>query len=124
MVGHQQGKATIVASSFTDIRLWWGEGEAEGRRQKAELKTQNSTLKTQNSPASLKQRYTDEAIARLSQFFNLNDETILHVEAATPRTFAHFTGAIGAPSAGLVNECQRLDRLGSQTVHPFVISGW
>ena len=86
------GKATIIASSFTDIRLWWGEGEAEGRRQKAELKTQNSTLKTQNSPASLKQRYTDEAIARLSQFFNLNDETILHVEAATPRTFAHFTG--------------------------------
>ena len=86
------GQATIIASSFTDTRLWWGEGEAEGRRQEAELKTQNSTLKTQNSPALLKQRYTEEAIARLSQFFNLNDETILLVEAATPRTFAHFTG--------------------------------
>jgi phytoene dehydrogenase-like protein len=119
------GKATIIASSFTDIRLWWGEGEAEGRRQKAELKTQNSTLKTQNSPASLKQRYTDEAIARLSQFFNLNDETILHVEAATPRTFAHFTGRDrGTCRAALVNECQRLDRLGSQTGHPFVTFGW
>jgi phytoene dehydrogenase-like protein len=40
----------------------------------------------------LKQRYTEEAIDRLSQFFNLNDETILHVEAVTPRTFVHFTG--------------------------------
>ncbi|MBD2072531.1 C-3',4' desaturase CrtD [Phormidium sp. FACHB-592] len=86
------GKATIIASSFTDTSLWWGEGEAEGRRQKAEGKNQKAELETQTSYDLLKQRYTEAAIARLSQFFNLNDETILHVEAATPRTFAHFTG--------------------------------
>jgi phytoene dehydrogenase-like protein len=64
------GKATIIASSFTETVRWWGSGE----------------------PKSLKHHYTQEAIARLSQFFNLNDQTILHVEAATPRTFARFTG--------------------------------
>ena len=124
------GKATIIASSFTDVELWgeggvgcgaWGvgeAGEAEGRKQRAEgrkqraegrqfktqdsypshlsprssLPTQHSTLETQNFYPALKQRYTDEAIARLAQFFTLTEETILHLEAATPRTFAHFTG--------------------------------
>ena len=32
-----EGKATIVASTFTDVGIWWEEGEAEGRGQKAEL---------------------------------------------------------------------------------------
>ncbi|MBE9181139.1 C-3',4' desaturase CrtD [Oculatella sp. LEGE 06141] len=65
-----EGKATIIASSFTDTALWW-----------------------QNDDYSvLKQHYTQEAIARLSAVFNLTDETMIHVEAATPRTFAHFTG--------------------------------
>lgn len=70
------GKATIIASTFTDVELWWSE--------ESEL--------TQNSYHLLKQRYTDEAIAHLSKFFKLTDETILHVEAATPRTFARYTG--------------------------------
>jgi C-3',4' desaturase CrtD len=90
-----EGKATIIASSFTDTRLWWGEGKrqkVEGKRQKVELETHPSPLTPHPSYHSLKQRYTDEAIARLAQFFNLDDETILLVEAATPRTFAHFTG--------------------------------
>jgi C-3',4' desaturase CrtD len=64
------GKATIIASSFTDPAVWWQCSDYE----------------------TLKQRYTDQAIAHLSQFFTLNDETLLHVEAATPRTFATFTG--------------------------------
>jgi len=63
------GKATIIASSFTDTRQWW---EADYD--------------------SLKQRYTDEAIARLSEFFTLNDQTIQVIEAGTPRTFARYTG--------------------------------
>lgn len=63
------GKATIIASSFTQPQQWWGEHYSD-----------------------LKQRYTQEAIARLSQFFHLTPETIIHTEAATPRTFAHFTG--------------------------------
>ncbi|MBC7971519.1 MAG: C-3',4' desaturase CrtD [Verrucomicrobia bacterium] len=90
------GKATIIASSFTDVELWSGEWGVEngewGVESQQQLKTQNSKLKTQNFYKALKQRYTEEAIAHLAQFFNLTEETILHVEAATPRTFAHFTG--------------------------------
>lgn len=63
------GKATIIASSFTDTRKWWQCADYQ----------------------ALKHQYTEEAIARLSQFFHLTPETILHVEAATPRTFARFT---------------------------------
>ncbi|MBE9041036.1 C-3',4' desaturase CrtD, partial [Oscillatoriales cyanobacterium LEGE 11467] len=38
------------------------------------------------------EQYTQEAIARLGDYFHLTPETIVHVEAATPRTFEHFTG--------------------------------
>jgi C-3',4' desaturase CrtD len=71
------GKATIIASTFTDTRNWWQCKDYE----------------------ALKRQYTEEAIARLSQYFHLTPETILHTEAATPRTFARFTardqGAVG-----------------------------
>lgn len=63
------GRATIIASSFTDVDLWWKTADYD----------------------RLKQEYTDEAIARLSSYFDLTPEHLLHVEAATPRTFAHFT---------------------------------
>ncbi len=63
------GKATIIASSFTDTEQWWQTTDYEG----------------------LKARYTETAIARLSQFFHLTPDTLLHQEAATPRTFAHYT---------------------------------
>jgi C-3',4' desaturase CrtD len=63
------GKATIVASSFTDPTQWWDDDYE-----------------------ALKQRYTAEAIARLSQFFDLNETTIVHQESGTPRTFARYTG--------------------------------
>jgi len=64
-----EGKATIIASSFVDPLPWWT---------------------TQDYPG-LKQKYTQEAIAHLSKYFYLKPETILHIEAATPRTFAHYT---------------------------------
>ena len=63
------GKATVIASSFTDSAMWFQCDDYE----------------------ALKQKYTDEAIARLSQFFDL-EGTIVYQEAATPRTFQHFTG--------------------------------
>lgn len=63
------GQATITASSFTDVRNW--------RRCK--------------EYRQLKQRYTEDAIARLQRYFHLNQETVVHVEAATPRTFQRFT---------------------------------
>jgi C-3',4' desaturase CrtD len=64
-----EGKATIIASSFTDTRQWWNCADYE----------------------ALKQQYTQDAIARLSSYFHLTPETILHQEAATPRTFARYT---------------------------------
>lgn len=63
------GKATIIASSFVDPKRWWRTEDYE----------------------ELKQKFTEEAISRLSQYFYLKPETIIHVEAATPRTFARYT---------------------------------
>jgi C-3',4' desaturase CrtD len=65
-----EGKATLIASSFTDPHLW---NRAENYEQ-------------------LKKTYSDTAIDRLSAYFNLNEQTILHQETATPRTFERFTG--------------------------------
>ena len=76
-----EGKATIIASSFTDPQVWWeraGEQEHGGAGEQTYL--------------AMKQRYTEQAIARLGQFFDLRQSHILHQEAATPRTFARFTG--------------------------------
>ncbi|MBO1349285.1 MAG: C-3',4' desaturase CrtD [Hormoscilla sp. GUM202] len=64
------GKATIIASSFTEAGAWWHDRDYE----------------------EMKQLYTREAIARLGQYFNLTPETIILTEAATPRTFARYTG--------------------------------
>lgn len=65
------GKATIIASSFTDPTRWWAVDQADYQM--------------------LKQQYTQQAIARLGQFFDLNPQTICYQEAATPRTFARYT---------------------------------
>ncbi|MGL5074665.1 MAG: C-3',4' desaturase CrtD, partial [Waterburya sp.] len=65
------GQATIIASSFTDTSLWW-----QGDKQDYE---------------QIKQQYTEEAIARLSSYFNLTPENLIHIESATPRTFARYT---------------------------------
>lgn len=70
------GQATLIASSFTDPKSWW-----QG--------CDYPTLKTE---------YTATAIAHLSRFFDLSEATLLHQEAATPRTFARFT----ARSQGIV----------------------
>jgi C-3',4' desaturase CrtD len=66
-----QGKRTIIASSFTDTGIWW-----RGNQQ---------------DYARLKEQYSQEAIARLGEYFHLTPETLIHQEAATPRTFAGFT---------------------------------
>ncbi|MBR8836690.1 MAG: C-3',4' desaturase CrtD [Stigonema ocellatum SAG 48.90 = DSM 106950] len=63
------GKATIIASSFVDPQKWWSTEDYE----------------------KLKRQYTREAIAHLAEFFDLKPENIIHVAAATPRTFARYT---------------------------------
>ena len=64
------GKATIIASEFTDAEIWYGDEDYQ----------------------SLKQRFTDRAIAQLSEYFHLNEQTLIHVDAATPQTFVRYTG--------------------------------
>jgi C-3',4' desaturase CrtD len=64
------GKATIIASSFTDPRLWWNCNDYE----------------------SLKQQYTQQAIDLLGRYFHLTPDAIVCIEAATPRTFQQYTG--------------------------------
>ncbi|ELR99648.1 C-3',4' desaturase CrtD [Gloeocapsa sp. PCC 73106] len=84
-----QGKATITASSFTDTALWWDN--------------------TEEDYSQLKQRYTNEAIARLSSYFQLSRDLSIHQEAATPRTFARYT----ARDRGIVGGIgQRLSTFG------------
>jgi C-3',4' desaturase CrtD len=64
------GRATIIASEFTDAAVWYGDEDYQ----------------------ELKKRFTERAIAQLSAYFHLNEKTIIHVEAATPQTFARYTG--------------------------------
>ncbi|SRR5579883_2840550 len=81
------GKATIIASSFVNLDKWWGIDDYE----------------------ELKEHYTNEAIAHLAKFFYLKPETIIHVEAATPRTFERYT----ARDRGIVGGIgQRLSTFG------------
>jgi C-3',4' desaturase CrtD len=64
-----EGQATIIASTFTDPAQWWETDRYD----------------------QLKQRYTEGALERLGSYFDLSPEHVIHVEAATPRTFARFT---------------------------------
>lgn len=66
-----QGQATIIASTFTDVDLWW-QGDEE-------------------SYCKIKHQYTEEAIARLGEYFDLIPENIIYTTTATPRTFARYT---------------------------------
>ncbi len=65
------GKATIIASSFTDPDKWYAESV---------------------DVAALKAEYTKGAIDHLSTFFQLSPENIEVCEAGTPQTFEKFTG--------------------------------
>lgn len=93
--------ATVIASTFTDPAIW--EAVADDPAQYA----------------ALKQRYTEEAIARLSQFFHLTPDTIRHQEAATPRTFAHFTGRDRGIVGGIGQRVSTFGPFGFSTRTPF-----
>ena len=84
-----EGQATIIASSFTDTSLWWKGNKADY--------------------AAIKQQYTDEAIARLGEYFDLNSDNLIYQETATPRTFERYT----ARDQGIVGGLgQRLSTFG------------
>ncbi len=85
----REGTATIIASSFTNTDKWW--------------------LDSQTDYEQIKQTYTENAIARLNSYFNLNSDTIIHQESATPVTFANYT----AREKGIVGGIgQRLSTFG------------
>ncbi|MGI0492445.1 C-3',4' desaturase CrtD [Alkalinema pantanalense CENA528] len=67
-----EGKATLIASSFVDASPWWA------------IKDKPEDYQAR------KQAYTDTAIARLAQHFDL-EGTIVYQEAATPLTFWRYT---------------------------------
>ncbi|MBT9317549.1 C-3',4' desaturase CrtD [Leptothoe spongobia] len=64
-----EGKATIVASSFTDVQAWQQCRDYD----------------------ALKAEYEQGAIAKLNQYFNLAPQHIIHAESGTPRTFERYT---------------------------------
>lgn len=66
------GKLTIVASSFTAVQPWYECDE--------------------DSYKAMKEHYTQAAISRLKDYFDLRPEYIVCIEAATPRSFETFTG--------------------------------
>ncbi|WOD40652.1 C-3',4' desaturase CrtD [Nodosilinea sp. E11] len=74
-----EGRATIIASSFTDLSPWWQTDDYN----------------------AMKQAYTDSALQRLAGYFDLRRDHLIHVEAATPRTFARFTGRDRGTVGGL-----------------------
>ncbi|AFY62754.1 C-3',4' desaturase CrtD [Synechococcus sp. PCC 6312] len=83
-----EGYRTIIASSFTDPVLWWGNDVDYQAR---------------------KEVYIQTALEHLGRYFHLTPETIHHVEAATPRTFARYT----ARDLGIVGGLgQRLSTFG------------
>ncbi|NER83625.1 MAG: C-3',4' desaturase CrtD, partial [Leptolyngbya sp. SIO1D8] len=73
------GKATIIASSFTELGQWHQRDDYD----------------------ALKQQYTQAAIQKLGQFFDLRPEHLIHIEAGTPKTFERFTGRDRGAVGGL-----------------------
>jgi C-3',4' desaturase CrtD len=74
-----EGMATIIASSFVQADRWWGGSHSD------RVGSDGATYD------EMKQQYTEGALARLGEFFDLSPGRILVQEAGTPRTFARYT---------------------------------
>jgi len=90
------GQFTITASSFTDTQLWQNCSDYQ----------------------ALKQKYTEQAIQRLGQYFALNSDTIIYQEAATPRTFAQYTAREHGIVGGVGQRIQTFGPFGFATRTP------
>lgn len=82
-----EGQATLIASSFVDAAPWFSDIAPQGLHQRAE-----EDQSWRGHYQARKQAYTDQAIAHLGRYFHLTPETIAWVEAATPASFATWTG--------------------------------
>jgi C-3',4' desaturase CrtD len=90
------GKATIIASTFTDPDQW----------------------KQTDDYGGLKEKYMGNAIARLSQFFTLNGDTLIHQEAGTPRTFERFVARQNGIVGGIGQRVPNFGPFGFSTRTP------
>lgn len=90
------GKATIIASSFTDPEQWFD---------------------PEHYP-QLKADYTETAVARLGQYFTLNERTLIHQETATPKTFERFTGRSMGRVGGIGQRVETFGPFGFATRTP------
>jgi C-3',4' desaturase CrtD len=90
------GKATIIASSFTDPEQWY-----DSERY-----------------AQVKADYTETAIARLGQYFTLNERTLIHQETATPKTFERFTARSMGRVGGIGQRVETFGPFGFATRTP------
>ena len=91
------GKATIIASSFTDVQQWYDCDEAGYKE--------------------MKERYTQTAISRLKDYFDLPLENLVHVEAATPRSFETYTGRSQGIVGGIGQRVPTFGPFGFATPH-------
>ncbi|QCS50162.1 C-3',4' desaturase CrtD [Picosynechococcus sp. PCC 11901] len=91
-----EGHRTIIASSFVDPDPWFGEDYAER-----------------------KERYTQEAIAKLNRYFDLSPENIIVQEAGTPRTFAFYTARHKGFVGGVGQRISTFAPFGFATRTPF-----
>lgn len=88
--------ATIVASSFVNAEPWFEDGYEERKKQ-----------------------FTEEAIAHLNSYFDLSPENIIVQEAATPRTFAHYTDRTKGYVGGVGQRVSTFAPFGLATRTPF-----
>lgn len=91
-----EGHRTIIASSFVDPDPWFG-----------------------SNYGARKERYTQEAIAKLNRYFNLSPENIIVQEAGTPRTFAHYTAREKGFVGGVGQRISTFAPFGFATRTPF-----
>jgi phytoene dehydrogenase-like protein len=93
------GQRTLIASSFVEVKPWWSASPEEYQ--------------------ALKKNYTETAIAHLNRYFQLNSQTILHQEVATPRTFATFTAREQGFVGGIGQRLSSFGPFGLATRTPF-----
>jgi phytoene dehydrogenase-like protein len=67
---------------------------------------------TSGCRGAFKQKYAEEAIARLRQYFNLTANLILHQAVATPLTFSRYTGRYRGIVCGLDQRIPTFGRFG------------
>ena len=78
---------------------------------------------TSGCRGAFKQKYAEEAIACLRQYFNLTANLILHQAGATPLTFSRYTGRYRGIVRGIIGAYQLSGDLDLPTEHQLKTRG-